>query len=361
MFMSRIKCMGFLQVLVVFLGVGVAVSSTSILAAPAAKVKATAKKSAKPSSPPKAITPATPEVTQSEPIYAMVNNKPITVREYRGLMAEIMRGRYYHGKIPEGKAEALYKEVADMLVDRELLFAEAEKRGIRPDPAKFEKTLADMETRFAAEPAWKENREQWLPQIKANMDRQSMVEQLEKAVRNVPQPSPAEVRAYYAKRPDLFTEPERLRMSIILLKVDPGGAKEEWDLARDEAQKIVDRIKGGADFAEQARLHSQHASAANGGDMGYLHGGMLPGGMEDKLENLQVGVVNEPITTLEGIVVPRVEDRIPPKLHDFPEVEARAQDLLVRELADEAWQKTISLLRAGAKIKIVTPQVASGK
>ena len=73
------------------------------------------------------------------------------------------------------------------------------------------------------------------------------------------------------------------------------------------------------------------------------------------------GPVSEPITTLEGIVVSRVEDRIPAKLREFPTVEKRAQDLLLRDRADEAWQKIISRLRASARIKILTPQVPDGK
>ncbi len=352
MVMGRIGRRGLVRVLVVCLGMGVVVSPASVWAAPAAKVEPTAQKSAK---------PTTPEVTPGEPIFAMVNGKPVTVRAYRGLLAETMRERFYHGTIPEGKAEELYKEVAGRLVDRELLAGEAEKRGFKPDPAKFEKTLADLDARYAADPKWKEQRDQFLPQIKANMDRQSLLEQIERAVRDVAQPTPAEVGAYYDKRPDLFTEPERLNLSIILLKVDPGGTKEEWDRVREEAQKIFGRIKDGADFAAQARLHSQHDSAVMGGNMGYLHGGMMPRGMEDQIALSQAGVVNEPITTLEGIVVYRVEDRITAKLREFPTVEKRVQDLLLRDRAEEAWQKTLSRLRAGAKVEIVTPQLPGGK
>lgn len=358
MCMSRIRCTGLLRVLVALLGMGVVAGSTPALAAPAAKAKATVKKAAKPS---KATTPATPATAPGEPVFATVNDKPITVREYRTLLAETMRSRYYHGKVPEDQVEALHKEITDQAIERELLVGEAQKRGIVPDPAKFEKVLTDLDARYAAEPEWKEKRDQLLPQIKANIDRQSMLEQIEKAVRDVPQPTPSEVRAFYEKRPDLFTEPERLHLSVILLKVDPGAAKEGWNLARDEAQKIFNRIKDGADFAEEARLHSQHDSAAKGGDMGYLHGGMLPRGIEDKLGMFQIGVLNEPITTLEGVVLSRVEDRIPAKLRDFPEVEKRAQDLLIRDRSNEAWQKTISQLREGARIEILTPQFVGAR
>ena len=356
--MGGIGCRGLLRVLVMFLAMSG--GSVSVLAAPATKVEA-ADKVAEPAKPPQATTPEAPVVAQVEPIFAKVNGTPITVREYRGLLAETMRGRFYHGAIPAGKEEELYKEVADLLIDRELLVVEAGKRGILPDPAKFEKTLADLDARYAARPDWKEKRDQLLPQIKANSDRQSMLEQIEKAVHNVPQPSRAEVRAYYDQHPDLFTEPEKLNLSVILLKVDPGATQEIWKLAHDEAQKIFGRIRDGADFAQQARLHSQHDSAANGGNMGYLHGGVLPEGLENKLIEYKVGVVNEPMTTLEGVMLSRVEDRIPAKSHEFATVETRAQNLLIRDRAEEAWKKTITQLRADAKIEILTPQAPGNK
>ena len=350
--MRRIRFLGGLyHAGAAILCIGLAVNSLRVWAD--TSTQATATGSGNPATSTVAVTK---ETAQGEPIFAVVNGKAITVREFKGLLAETMRQRYYHGTIPEDKAEALYKEIADLAIDRELLVAEAEKRGIKPDPAKFEKTMADLDKRYAADPMWKDQRDKLSVQIKRNMERQSLMEQFEKTVRDVPPPPATEVRAFYDSRPDLFTEPERLRLSIILLKVDPGAAKEAWDRTRDEGQKLFRRIKEGADFAELARLHSQHSSADAGGDMGYLHGGMLPRGMEDKVGTFEIGVVNEPVTALEGIILTRVEDRVLPKLREFSAVEKRAQDLLMRDRGEEAWKKTISQLHVGAKIQIMTPQ-----
>lgn len=350
--MRKCKYVIIKRVFITLLGAGMVVGPLSILEACAEQGKAV------PANPDKITTSALP-VIKDEPVFAMVNGKSITVSEFQGLLAETMRGRYYHGTPPESEAEKLNKEVSDLVIDRELLSVEAERRGIKPDPAKFNKTLANLDARYANKPEWVKQRDQFLPLIKINMDRQSMVEQLEQVVRNVPQPTSGEVRAYYDEKPDLFTEPERLSLSIILLKVDPGGTQQEWDQAREEVKKIMSRIEQGADFAEQAREHSQHESAENGGNMGYLHGGMMPGGLEEKLSQFQVGVVNGPITSLEGIVVARIDERVPPKLREFSAVEGRAQDLLLRDRADAAWKKIISQLRTDAKIKILTPYPSS--
>lgn len=93
--------------------------------------------------------------------------------------------------------------------------------------------------------------------------------------------------------------------------------------------------------------------------MGYLHGGMLPRGLEEKTDQLKDGVINDPITTLEGIVVARVDERIPAKLREFVAVQDRARDLLMRDRAGDAWEEMIRHLRTDATIKIVTPQLTN--
>ena len=312
-----------------------------------------------PATPATPATPAALATPQADPVFALVNGKPITVRQYNALFRATLRQRYYHGKVPEGQEQVVAKEISDLLVERELLAEEAAGRGIQPDEKEIEqaiaKALATADARRGAQPGWQEQREQLLPGLKEQAARQSLLEQFEKTVRDVPQPLPAEVRAYYKQKPDLFTEPERLSLSVILLKVDPGAPKGVWDKAREEAQAIYLRLKNGADFAELARLHSGDRTADGGGDMGYVHGGMLPQALQGKIDKFEVGVVGEPITTLEGVALFRVDVRVPPKLREFAEVEQRAQGLFYRDRQDQAWQETKDHLRAVARIEILDP------
>lgn len=289
------------------------------------------------------------------PAFALVNGKPISIQEFRVRYNAILRQRFYHGEPPEDQAVPVRREIADLLIERELLIEEAGRRGIKPDAAKVERAAAAAEARYSADPDWQKQREKLLPRMKDQAARQSLLEQIEKEVRTVPPPTPAEVRAYYEQKPELFTEPEKLRLSVILLAVDPGAPGEDWSKKREEAQAIYLRIKDGADFAEQARLHSSHPSASEGGDLGYLHGGMLPEKLQEKIDTFQVGNVPEPITTLEGIAIFRVEDRIVAKLREFSDVEQRAHELLQRDRSEQAWKETIGRLRAAAKIEILAP------
>ena len=229
------------------------------------------------------------ESQPSEPLFATVNGKPILLSEFDGVYADTIKERFYHGLIPEGQAEVVRKDVTTALIDRELLVGEAEKRGVVPSLAKFDQVLASYDARYRDEPRWKEQRDLAIPVIKNRVAGDSLVEELRKIITDVPKPTSAEVLRFYEKNPALFTEPENPRLSVILLMVDPSSTQDQWNKAQEKARAIYDRIKGGGDFAKEARLHSNHASADNGGDMGYLHGGMLSEGLENKLSKLEMG------------------------------------------------------------------------
>src|SRR6185503_17229974 len=104
-------------------------------------------------------------------------------------------------------------------------------------------------------------------------------------------------------------------LRIILLKVDPSSPQAKWDGARNEGAAIAKRLKGGADFKQLAKLHSAEGSAEGGGDMGYVHRGMLPESAQEAIDKLKPGEITEPVALLEGMAIFRLEQRKPPKLN----------------------------------------------
>ena len=297
--------------------------------------------------------------TPVEQVVATVNGKPIGIGEFNANYVAAMRKRFYHGKVPESEAEAVRKEVMDSLIEDVLLVEEAERRGFKPDEAKLQQAVAAMDARYGAVPEWRKDREQVLSRMKEQVGRQNLVEQTKKVLHDVPQPTPDEVRAYYEQNPKLFTEPEKLRLSVILLTADP-GVPSDWVKAREKAQEIYLRLKEGADFAELARQYSGDSSAGKGGNLGFVHVGMLQEGLQTRIDNLQIGMVAEPTRTLEGVALYRLDERVAPVLREFAEVESRAAELLKRDLEDRVWKENMDRLRGDAKIEIIAP-IASGK
>lgn len=294
-----------------------------------------------------------PQTAAGEAVFARVNGGVISVERYEAELKGAFREKFYHGRPPEAKMAQLRREVGDTLIDRVLLLAEAKQRGIEPDTEKTREALAAFEARNRGNPQWQQRRDQLLPLLTQGLEEQSVLERLERAVREVPAPGAEQAREYFDGHRDAFTEPERLRLSVILLKVDPGATQVERDKAGEEAQLIRQRLAEGADFAALARERSGDMSAPQGGDMGYLHRGMMPEELHAKLDGVAAGTLSEPILLLEGVAIFRLEERLPAQLKSFEESKERAAALWQREHAERQWREFKSRLRSVATIEVV--------
>lgn len=299
--------------------------------------------------------PASPAGPAAEPVFARVGDRTVSLRDYDNLYAATLRQKFYHGQVPEDQIAVVRQEVADTLIDHALLLDEAKRRGVTADQAKVKQAIDGYETRYSASPMWQQNRERLLPGLTAQIEQQSVLEQLESAVRTVAEPTSDEAKAYFLRNPEKFTEPEKLKLSIILLKVAPSSPKAAWDQAREEAAAIHRKLAQGADFGELARLHSADASGARGGGLDYLHRGMLPEALQGQVDQFKTGVAAEPITLLEGVAIFRLDERVPAKLRAFEDVRARAGELLRREQSETAWKALLAALRASTSVRIEAP------
>ena len=171
-------------------------------------------------------------------------------------------------------------------------------------------------------------------------------------MKEVPAPNDEVARAFYDKNKNLFVEPEQVRLSLILLKVDPSSPQTVWNSAREEGQRIHKRIKAGADFGELARLHSGDASAARGGQMEYTHSGMLPETLAATVAKLKPSDISEPVQILQGIAILRLDDRKTAQQRPFDAVRARAGELWQREEGENRWKRLIADLRRATPLHI---------
>jgi parvulin-like peptidyl-prolyl isomerase len=317
---------------------------SSLLAAPLA---------ARAQSPAESPAPAPEAPVQAGDTFATVNDTVITWGEYGGALQAAARQKFYHGRPPEGEIARLQRDVADDMVNRILLLEEAKRRGIQPDRAAIDKEIAQYDQRYGASEQWKKSREQVLPGLTTHLEERSLLQRLEAQVREVPAPDEAAVKAFYEKNPQLFTEPSKVRVSVILLKVDPSSGAAAWTAATEEAKRIIAKIQGGADFAERARLHSADPSAAAGGDMGWMHMGTLPLPVQQVVDRLKPGqTAPDPVQVLEGVAILRLDEVQPEQRKTFGEVQERARALWQREQAEQAWKSFLAQLRQNAKVQI---------
>lgn len=299
-----------------------------------------------------AAQPTTANAIASSGIFAKVGDIVITKDEYNAAFNAASRGKFYHGKPPDGEVALLQREVSDQMVSRIVLLREAKQRGLHPDAAEIQKMVQTYEQRYAGSEQWKKNRAQLLPPLQAKLEQEDLLSQLEKTVRSSVKVSDKQAKAYHAANQAKFTEPEQMRVSVILLKVDPSATSAMWKKADEQAQALAKRARAGDDFSALARQYSGDGSSAQGGDMGYLHSGMLPDGTQEALAKLKTGEISDALRLLEGFAVFKLTDRKAAIMHGFDAVKVRAQELAQREQSDAAWTAFVAELKAKTPTQI---------
>ncbi len=125
-------------------------------------------------------------------------------------------------------------------------------------------------------------------------------------------------------------------------------------VSSDEAQRklviLKERLDNGADFAELARLHSNDASAAKGGDLGWVYAGDTVPEFERAMATLKPGEVSQPVQSTFGWHLIQVLER---RVQD---VSSERQRLVARQAirerkADEAYQDWLRQLRDRAYVE----------
>ena len=284
--------------------------------------------------------------------FAVVGPVTLTKADFQATFAIAARDKFYHSKPPEAEIAAYQREVGNDLVNRVLVVEEAKRRGIKPDAVFVKQRLEQFEARSKHAPNWHNDRAERLAGMTTQLENQSRYEQLELQVRKAPPPTEAQARAYYEGQKALFVEPEKLRMSVIVLKVDPGAPRAAWDKARSEAAGLRKRIVAGEDFGAIARKYSGDATAKDGGDMGYLHRGMLPDGVDKVADGMKAGDISQPVDLLEGIALLQLKERKPAQQRSFEEVRQRASELWQRDEADRQWKRFVAELRKSTPVRI---------
>ena len=283
---------------------------------------------------------------------ATIDGEPVSYEEFERMVYSEARQTFYHAAPPDGEAYVAFRrEVADKLVNRKLKLAEARHRGMKPDNEYVGLELARLEAQYAGTEQWETDSETMLKELRVYFEEESLLEQIDAALPQVDAPSDADVQAYYDANIEKFTQPEQVRLSVILLAVPAWADSATWDAAREKAAGILLTIREGREFADAAREFSNDPSAANGGDMGYVHAGVLDGELLQVVSKLGNGeMADRPVTVLEGVVLVRVENRRAPQVHPLDEVRERATGLWRRDAEQSAYESAVARLREAREI-----------
>lgn len=291
-------------------------------------------------------------------LVAKVNGAVITVKMLNQAMEERIPATG-HRTLSEKRLAEIKKQELDKLIIRELLLQEAQRRGIKADSGEVESELSKIKGRFPSEKEFRRalHRQGLTPtDVHKGLERHLLIQKLLEKVHSTVTVSPEELKRYYDEHPDQFVLPEAVRLRQILIKVDPGGSRQDWEEGQKKARDLVAQARqssassGGSDFAGLARQYSEdETTRSQGGNSGLLHRGMMEvKEVEEAAFTLPVGEVSQPIQTLHGYLIIKVEERQPAKQLSFSEIN---KDLLKREMEESARQRSLLELIADLKAK----------
>lgn len=284
--------------------------------------------------------------------YIVVGDSEISRTDFERHLATAARRHFYHGKPAVAELASFREQQTRLLIDQELLAQEAARLDIEPDSPAIDRRLNELTAQYRHTERWQTQGEAMSAALRGKLRRDDVIRQLETRIRDAPEPEEAVLRRWYDEHPEYFTEPARERVAMILLAVAPSAPVSAWQAARVEADTLADQLREGVDFAELARVHSSDSSAAEGGDMGYLHKGMLGETAQQVLGALSVGEVSGPVTLLEGVALFRMLDRQAERLQTFAAVQTRAAALWRRDAGERRWSSELERLRRSTRIEV---------
>jgi peptidyl-prolyl cis-trans isomerase C len=267
---------------------------------------------------------------------AVVNGTIITRGEFdRVLDNELRRTAQSGQQIPGAQMAKVENSILDNLIVDELLFQESKKKGAQVKPETVTEQLTILKQRFPSEAEFKkalEENDMTESKIRADIKRGMAIQQLlDKEVYQKVQITDEESKTFYDKNPQLFQQPERVKASHILIKVDEGAPEEKKAEARKKIKEIQQKVQNGEDFAALAKTYSEGPSGPKGGDLGSFGRGQMVKPFEDAAFSLKPNETSDIVETRFGYHLIKVVEKQPAKKIAY----ADAKDRINKRLKDQ--------------------------
>jgi peptidyl-prolyl cis-trans isomerase C len=271
---------------------------------------------------------------------ALVNGVKIAAKQYqRELNYYLDQASQQGRKVSDDMLPKIRTDVLNNLIDREVLFQESQKEGIDIKPQAVDQQMEAIKQKFPNQAEFEKaitkmdlSESDVKSQIKQDL---AIRELIDKQVVQKIVVSDDEAKAFYDANPNLFKQPEEVKASHILIKVDSDASEAQKAEARKEIEKIQQKLKAGGDFAALAKEFSQGPSSVNGGELGYFKRGQMVKPFEEAAFALKPNEVSDIVETQFGYHLIKVLDKKPEKTFTYAEI----KDQLSRNLKQQKVQK----------------------
>ncbi len=261
---------------------------------------------------PSSTNSSAPPIKPLDSIVAVVNDDVITrydLDERYDRAVQQLKAR----NIPLPARAVLEKQLLERMIDDRIQLEYAKQTGIRVDGPTLDKAL----NRIAAQNNMN------LEQFRATLAKEGMafnkfrndirdeiiLQRLhERDVDSKVNVTEAEVDGYLENQAKQGQEDE-YNFDHILIRIPEAATTEQIQQQRARAQKVLDELGKGADFAQLSASYSDASNALEGGNMGWRRGSQLPTVFADILAKMQPGQVSGIIRSSNGFHILKLIDK----------------------------------------------------
>ncbi len=293
---------------------------------------------------------------------ARVNGQDLSYQRFNGFYQEYQRSKGVAAGARGDQLELfkrLRREAMDLLIEQELVAQAAEAQGIVVADEDVATEIQALREVFKTPESFNSRLETegftettFTDHVRRLIAAKRYLDQIREAVADV---SDADLGTYYRDNEHRLTLPEQVRVRHILLTWKPLGTPDDRAALRAKMAPILEQARGGSDFAELARIHSEDSTAAAGGDVGFFHRGQMVPAFEAVAFALQPGEISDVVETPFGLHILRLEERKPARLLPLDEVRDQLREHVREERQEQAVTEEHTRLRAAADVKILIP------
>lgn len=289
---------------------------------------------------------------------ADINGKAIAYSDFERQMTmfkrQVMQGR--PGQLPETLNEQLKDQVINKMINDELLFQHAAKKGIKIETETIDAEIKKIKSRFKDEKQYQQQLKTIgldEKKLRGQINQRIAINQLiQKEIVPSVKVTDDNAKKYYDANTDKFRQPEKVRARHILMKVEKGDSEEKKAEAKKKLQDIQKRILAGEDFGTLAKENSQGPSNVRGGDLGYFTRGRMVKPFEDVAFKLTPNEVSDIVETQFGYHLIKVVDHQDASDPPFEAVKSKIMSFLFNEQVQKKMEPYVNTLREKAKIEI---------
>jgi peptidyl-prolyl cis-trans isomerase C len=299
---------------------------------------------------------ATPKINPSDNKVAIVNGTVIPKHDFERAMLGVTQRLSSMGKNPEGsELEKLKSEILDNIIGGELLYQEAQKKGIKVEDSKVNQEVDSLKQKFPSTEVytnWLKEMDLTEAAIKTDFKKRLVVQQLiEKEFSSKTNLADAEVKAFYDNNPQFFQKSDEVKASHILIRVPEGANEATKKEAKKKIEAIQAKIKSGGDFAALAKEQSDCPSKEKGGDLGFFGRGQMVPPFEKAVFALKPGETSDIVETEFGYHLIKVLDKKPASTVGFDDVKGQIKQMLSQDKLQKEIVLLVEKLKKNAKIE----------